>query len=95
MFTPSLTPRGEHYQMFRKIEGQTEGFTPMGITSPLREQSYPPGPTSPLGVDFAPGGEVEYQPQALKRIKGESKYGLRRRKLGPKSIFQQRSKRVL
>jgi hypothetical protein len=27
-FTPSFTPRGEHPVLFRRMEGQTENFTP-------------------------------------------------------------------
>jgi hypothetical protein len=27
-FTPSFTPRGEHSLLFRKMEGQTDNFTP-------------------------------------------------------------------
>jgi hypothetical protein len=30
MFTPSFTPRGEHYLLFRRMEGRTENFTPRG-----------------------------------------------------------------
>jgi hypothetical protein len=30
IFTPSLTPRGEHYVLFRRMEGQTENSTPRG-----------------------------------------------------------------
>jgi hypothetical protein len=30
MFTPSFTPRGEHSVLFRRMEGQTENFTPRG-----------------------------------------------------------------
>jgi hypothetical protein len=30
MFTPSFTPRGEHSLLFRRMEGQTENFTPRG-----------------------------------------------------------------
>jgi hypothetical protein len=29
-FTPSFTPRGDHSLLFRRIEGQTENFTPRG-----------------------------------------------------------------
>jgi hypothetical protein len=29
-FTPLFTPRGEHSLLFRRMEGQTENFTPRG-----------------------------------------------------------------
>jgi hypothetical protein len=29
-FTPSFTPKGEHSVLFRRMEGQTENFTPRG-----------------------------------------------------------------
>jgi hypothetical protein len=30
MFTPSFTPKAEHSVLFRRMEGQTENFTPRG-----------------------------------------------------------------
>jgi hypothetical protein len=30
MFTPSFTPRGEQSLLFRRMEGQTDNFTPKG-----------------------------------------------------------------
>jgi hypothetical protein len=35
MFILSFTSRGEYSLLFRKLEGQTENFTPQGTTSPL------------------------------------------------------------
>jgi hypothetical protein len=29
-FTPSFSPRGEHFLLFRRMEGRTENFTPRG-----------------------------------------------------------------
>jgi hypothetical protein len=49
MFTPSFTPMGEHSLLFRKMEGQTENFTPRGQISTL-------------GSKFAPRGEVKNVP---------------------------------
>jgi hypothetical protein len=53
MFTPSFTPRGEHYLLFRRMAGRTWNiFTP-------REQNYP------LEDNFAPGIEVKNGPQGF------------------------------
>jgi hypothetical protein len=58
MFTPSFTRRGEHSLLFRRMEGQTENFSP-------REYFHPWGAKSPLGVKFAPRGEVKNGPQVM------------------------------
>jgi hypothetical protein len=58
MFTPSFTPRREHYLLFLRMEGWIENFIPRGKNSPL-------GTTSPLWSKFAPRGEVNNGPQAL------------------------------
>jgi hypothetical protein len=34
MITPSFTPRGEHSRLFRRMEGQTENFTPRTKLTP-------------------------------------------------------------
>jgi hypothetical protein len=31
MFTPSITPRGEHSLRFRRMEGWTDNFIPRGL----------------------------------------------------------------
>jgi hypothetical protein len=49
MFTPPFTPRGEHYLLFRRMEGQTENFTPRDLP--------PRGQSSILGDYFVPGGQ--------------------------------------
>jgi hypothetical protein len=36
-FSLSFTTRGEHYLLFRRMEGQTENVAPKGITSLLGE----------------------------------------------------------
>jgi hypothetical protein len=54
LFTPSFTPKDEHYLLFRKAEVRTESLHPYGITSslgenfPPRKQIWPLGPTSPV-----------------------------------------------
>jgi hypothetical protein len=50
MLTPSLTPRGEHSLLFRRLEGQTENFTP-------GDNFTPRGQSSPLGDNLPPGGQ--------------------------------------
>jgi hypothetical protein len=50
MFTPSFTPRVDHYLLFRRMEGRTENFTP-GYNFTLR------GENSLLGDNFAPGDQ--------------------------------------
>jgi hypothetical protein len=57
MYTPSFTPRGDHTWLFRRMEGQTENFTPRDNFTP-REKIHPWGTTSPLGSKFAPWGDV-------------------------------------
>jgi hypothetical protein len=47
MFTPS----GKHSLLLRRMEGQTENFTP-------GDNFTPRGQNSPLGDKFAPGGKV-------------------------------------
>jgi hypothetical protein len=47
---PSFTPRGEHSLLFRRMEGQTENFTP-------RDNLTPRGLNSPPGANFAPGDQ--------------------------------------
>jgi hypothetical protein len=46
MFLPSFTPRGEHSLLFRRMEGQTENFTP-GENFTLGGEIHPWGTTSP------------------------------------------------
>jgi hypothetical protein len=53
MFTPSFTPRDKHALLFRRMEGQTENFTPRRQTSSLRAK-------------FTPRGEVKNGPQESK-----------------------------
>jgi hypothetical protein len=48
MFIPSFTPRGEHSLLFRRMEGQTENFTPEG-------QIRPWGKSLPLGAKLTMG----------------------------------------
>jgi hypothetical protein len=40
MFTPSFTPRGEHFSMFIITERGTEGLQPQGITLPLGDKDH-------------------------------------------------------
>jgi hypothetical protein len=56
MFTPLFTPRGEHYLLLRRMEGQTENFAPRD------DKILPWGTTSLLGSKFAPRGEVKNGP---------------------------------
>jgi hypothetical protein len=49
MSTPSFTPKGEPSQLFRRMEGQTENFTPRGQNSPLGDKFAP-------GVNICPYG---------------------------------------
>jgi hypothetical protein len=55
MFTPSFTPgpRGEHYLLFRRMEGLTR-ISPQGITSPTSpgDKIHPWGTISPRGSKF-------------------------------------------
>jgi hypothetical protein len=67
MFTPSFTPRGEHSLLLRRMEGQTENFTPRGYFHPW-------GAKSPLGVKFAPMGEVKNGPQHRKIFTNSNSY---------------------
>jgi hypothetical protein len=60
-FTPSFTPRGEHYLLFKRMEGRTENFTPRG-------QIHPWVTNSPLGSKFAPRGEVKNGPQNRRNL---------------------------
>jgi hypothetical protein len=48
MFTPSFTPRGKHYLLFRRMEGQTE-FHPQGT------KFTPGGQLRPWGLSLAQG----------------------------------------
>jgi hypothetical protein len=50
MFTPLFTPRGEHYLLLRRMEGQTENFAP-------RDDKI-----LPWWSKFAPRGEVKNRP---------------------------------
>jgi hypothetical protein len=59
------------YILFRRMEGQTDNFTPWGQISPLGDNCHSWGITSPLGDNFAPGGskfapsgEVKNGPQS-------------------------------
>jgi hypothetical protein len=52
MFTPSFIPRGEHFLLFRRMEGQTEHFTPRGLIHPQ-------------GTKCTPGGEVKNRPLCI------------------------------
>jgi hypothetical protein len=47
-----------------------DNFTPRQQISPLEGQLHPWGPTSPLGSNFAPMGEVKNRPlkSAWKRL---------------------------
>jgi hypothetical protein len=65
MFTTSFTLRGEHSLLFRRMEGQTENFTPKGITSPPGDKVLPWGITSPQGSKFAPRDEVKNVPLGM------------------------------
>jgi hypothetical protein len=65
MFTPSLTSRGEHSILFRRMEGEQRN-------SPHRYNFTPRGQNSLLGDNFAPedqslplGGEVKNGPQVF------------------------------
>jgi hypothetical protein len=49
MFAPSFTLTGEHYLLFRRMEGRTENFTPRGQTSPLGDNFAPWGKVLPSG----------------------------------------------
>jgi hypothetical protein len=49
MFTPSFTPRSEHSLLFRRMEGQTENFTPTPV------DNFTPGTKLTLGDNFALG----------------------------------------
>jgi hypothetical protein len=49
-FTPTFTPRGEYYLLFRRMEGGGQRISPRGYTF------ISSGQNSPLGVNFAPGG---------------------------------------
>jgi hypothetical protein len=61
IFTPSFTPSGEHSLLFKRMEGQTVNFTPRDNFTPgVKIHSW--GTTSPLGVKFAPRGEVKNGP---------------------------------
>jgi hypothetical protein len=55
MFTPLFTPRGEHSLLFRRMEGQTENFTP-------GDNFTPGGQLRSWGSKFAPRGEVKIGP---------------------------------
>jgi hypothetical protein len=76
MCTPSFSLRGENSLLFKRMEGQTENFTPPGPPPPGGEHSIlfrwrkeqtenftpgnnftPRGQNSPLGDNFAPGGQ--------------------------------------
>jgi hypothetical protein len=61
MFTPSFTPRGEHSLLFRRMEGQTENFTPGEIFAP-RGQNLPLGDNFAPGVKVCPRGKVKNGP---------------------------------
>jgi hypothetical protein len=52
MFTPSFSPMGEHFLLFRRMEGRTENFTPRGQSSLLGENFALGGKTLPLGADL-------------------------------------------
>jgi hypothetical protein len=54
MFIPSITPRGEHCLLFRRMEGQTENFTPRGQFTP-GGQLRPRGQSLPLGAKLRMG----------------------------------------
>jgi hypothetical protein len=58
MFTPSLTPRGKHYLLFRLMEWRTENFTSRDNFTPSLW-----GTTLPLGPKFARRGEVKNGPK--------------------------------
>jgi hypothetical protein len=64
IFTLSFTPGVEHSLLFRRMEGQTENFTPgdnftpKGQNSPLGDTFSPLGTTSPLGLKIAPGAKL-------------------------------------
>jgi hypothetical protein len=53
IFTPSFTSKGEHYQLFRRMEGRTVNFTPRGLLHP-----HPGDNIHPQGTIFTPGGPL-------------------------------------
>jgi hypothetical protein len=61
MFTPSFTPRGEHFLLFRRMEGRTENLIspPQGIMSPQGTKFSPWGQLCPFGIKVSFRGEVK------------------------------------
>jgi hypothetical protein len=50
-----FTPWGEHSLLFRRMEGRTENFTPMGQNSHLGDNFAPCGESLPLGPNLRMG----------------------------------------
>jgi hypothetical protein len=55
MFIPLFTPRGEYSLLFRRMEGRTENFTPWGQNSPLGDNFAHGGQSFPLEAKLRMG----------------------------------------
>jgi hypothetical protein len=62
MFTPLYTHRGEHSQLFRRMEGRTDNFTLRGQLHPSGTKFTPEGQLRPWAWKFAPMGKVKVGP---------------------------------